>query len=89
MSLMRTTEEYRPLVRNSPTIKSLKKNIGNSYINDDNYDTDKMISSKFGESCWKALTPVLDNRKKDLCALNKKKYFLRETSSGKWKNYQS
>lgn len=84
MSFMRATTENRPLVQNSPSIKSLKKDGWTRYVNeDDNYDADKMISSKFGESCWKALTPVLDNRKKDFCAFNKKKYFLRETSSGK------
>lgn len=82
MGFMRMTEESRPLVSNSPTLKSLKKDDWKSYIIEDNYDTDKLISSKFGESCWKALTPVLDHRKKDLCAFNKKKYFLRETSSG-------
>lgn len=84
MSFMRTTEENRPLVQNSPTFKSLKKDVDGwgSYINESNYDTDKIISSKFGESCWKALTPVLDNRKKEICGFNKKKYFLRETSSG-------
>lgn len=84
MSFMRTTEENRPLVQNSPTLKSLKKDGWGSYINETNYDTDKIISSKFGESCWKALTPVLDNRKKEICGFNKKKYFLRETSSGEY-----
>lgn len=81
MSFMRATEESRPLVHT--VLKTPKKNGWNSLINDEsNYDTDKMVSSKFGESCRKSLTPVLDNRRKDTYGF-KKKYFLRETSSGK------
>lgn len=80
---MRTSEENRPLVQPTSTLKTPKKNGWSSLINDEcNYDADKMISSKFGESCWKSLTPVLDNRRRDTYAFNKKKYFLRETSSG-------
>lgn len=50
-------------------------------------DTDEIISSKFGDSCRKSLTSVLDNRRKDYCEFDLKRNFLRETSSGKF-SYQ-
>lgn len=84
MGLLRTTEESRPLVHNtsSPTSGSMHT-ISDGYVNEGICDPDKLISSKFGDSCRKSLTSVLDKGYKDNCEFDLKKNFLRETSSGK------
>lgn len=85
MGLLRTTEESRPLVHNtsSPTSESTQT-ISDGYVNEGICDPEKLISSKFGDSCRKSLTSVLDKGYKDTCEFDLKKNFLRETSSGKW-----
>lgn len=83
MGLLRTSEESRPLVLNtsSPTSGSLRT-ISDGYVNEGICDPDKMISSKFGDSCRRSLTSILDKSYKDSCEFELKKHFLRETSSG-------
>lgn len=83
MGLLRTSEESRPLVLNSPTSGSMHTIISDGYVNEGICDPDKIISSKFGDSCRKSLTSVLDKSYKDTCEFDLKKHFLRETSSGK------
>lgn len=64
--------------------------ISDGYVNEGICDPDKIISSKFGDSCRKSLTSVLDKSYKDSCEFDLKKHFLRETSSGKYdQNYFS
>lgn len=124
ISLLRSAEQYRPLINNfgnfstasssssasassastattNVTTKSTSTTnnyltastthipnatTGASYANETTIcygDTDEIISSKFGDSCRKSLTSVLDNRRKDYCEFDLKRNFLRETSSGK------
>lgn len=86
MGLLRTSEESRPLVLNtsSPTSGSLRT-ISDGYVNEGICDPDKIISSKFGDSCRRSLTSILDKSAyKDSCEFELKKHFLRETSSGKY-----
>lgn len=89
MGLMRMTEESRPLVLNTPsTTSGSTQTISDGYVNEGICDPDKIISSKFGDSCRKSLTSVLDRGYKDTCEMDLKTNFLRETSSGKlnWSN---
>lgn len=84
MGLLRTSEESRPLVLNtsSPTSGSMRT-ISDGYVNEGICDPDKIISSKFGDSCRRSLTSILDKSAyKDTCEFELKKHFLRETSSG-------
>lgn len=84
MGLLRTSEESRPLVLNTPSPTSGSMHtISDGYVNEGICDPDKIISSKFGDSCRKSLTSVLDKSYKDTCEFDLKKHFLRETSSGK------
>lgn len=84
MGLLRTSEESRPLVLNTPSPTSGSMHtISDGYVNEGICDPDKIISSKFGDSCRKSLTSVLDKSYKDSCEFDLKKHFLRETSSGK------
>lgn len=123
ISLLRSAEQYRPLINNfgnfstassssassastTATTKPATATATNNYLTastthipnattDASYtndticygDTDEIISSKFGDSCRKSLTSVLDNRRKDYCEFDLKRNFLRETSSGKF-SYQ-
>lgn len=83
MGLLRTSEESRPLVLNTPSPTSGSMHtISDGYVNEGICDPDKIISSKFGDSCRKSLTSVLDKSYKDTCEFDLKKRFLRETSSG-------
>lgn len=88
MGLMRTTEDSRPLVHNnasSPKSGSTQT-ICDGYVNEGISDPDlKLISSKFGDSCRKSLTSVMDKSHLDstACEFDFKKNLLRETSSGK------
>lgn len=89
MGLMRTTDDSRPLVHNnasSPKSGSTQT-ICDGYVNEGISDPDlKMISSKFGDSCRKSLTSVMDKSHLDssACEFDFKKNLLRETSSGKF-----
>lgn len=91
MGLLRTSEESRPLVLNTPSPTSGSMHtISDGYVNEGicDPDRDKIISSKFGDSCKKSLnmslTSVLDKSYKDTCEFDLKKHFLRETSSGEY-----
>lgn len=85
MGLLRTSEESRPLVLNTPSPTSGSMHtISDGYVNEGICDPDKIISSKFGDSCRKSLTSVLDKSYKDTCEFDLKKHFLRETSSGEY-----
>lgn len=89
MGLLRTSEESRPLVLNTPSPTSGSMHtISDGYVNEGICDPDKIISSKFGDSCRKSLTSVLDKSYKDTCEFDLKKHFLRETSSGKFVHAQ-
>ncbi|XP_031619743.1 uncharacterized protein LOC116338542 isoform X2 [Contarinia nasturtii] len=82
MGLLRTSEESRPLVLNTPSPTSGSMHtISDGYVNEGICDPDKIISSKFGDSCRKSLTSVLDKSYRDPCEFDLKKHFLRETSS--------
>lgn len=87
INLLKTTEEYRPLLRDSnspvsPTVSTTQIST-KYYTKSTNYEReDDIINSKFGDSCRKSLTSVLDNQKKDYCDFDLKRNFLRETSSG-------
>lgn len=63
MGLLRSTEDSRPLVHNnacSPTSGSTHT-ISDGYVNEAICDADlKLISAKFGDSCRKSLTSVMD-----------------------------
>lgn len=99
INLLRSTDEYRPLLCNSILLQRAKGTAERNYLSssstfipatsdsytDDNLpDADEMISSKFGDSCRKSLTSMLDNRRKDYHEIDLKPSFrLRETSSGK------
>lgn len=86
MGLLRSTEDSRPLVHNTPSPTSgSTQTISDGYVNEGICDPDKIISSKFGDSCRKSLTSVMDKGCVDSCEFNLKKNFLRETSSGKLK----
>lgn len=94
-SLLRSGDEYRPLINDNnfsnasnylsaSTAQILSKN--DNFIDDSVRDANEMIASKFGDSCRKSLTSVLlDNRRtKDYCDFDFKQSFLRETSSGNY-----
>lgn len=98
-SLLRSSDEYRPLINDNDILASNRNYLSASSahiygtqatnataINDyAGCDANEMIASRFGESCRKSLTSVvLDNRKgRDYCDFDLKQNFLRETSSGK------
>lgn len=85
MGLLRTTEESRPLVHNKSSPNSgSTQTICDGYVNEGICDPEKLISSKFGDSCRKSLTSVLDKGYKGSCEFDMKKHFLRETSSGEY-----
>lgn len=94
-SLLRSGDEYRPLINDNnfpnssnylsaSTAQILSKN--DNFIDDSLCDANEMIASKFGDSCRKSLTSVfLDNRRtKDYCDFDFKQTLLRETSSGNY-----
>ncbi|KAG4067496.1 hypothetical protein HA402_002773 [Bradysia odoriphaga] len=82
MGLLRSTEDSRPLVHNNPSPTSgSTQTISDGYVNEGICDPDKIISSKFGDSCRKSLTSVMDKGCVDTCEFDLKKNFLRETSS--------
>lgn len=88
MGLLRPTEDSRPLVHNtssSVTSSSASfQTISDGYVNEGICDPDKIITSKFGDSCRKSLMSVaIDNRYHQDNEFDFKKKFLRETSSGK------
>lgn len=101
INLLRSTEEYRPLLCSSVLLHKTKASIAKTYLStsstqlpsaadgyaDDQqfHDADEMISSKFGDSCRKSLTSMLDNRRRDYHEIDYRRNFgLRETSSGKY-----
>lgn len=63
MGLLRNTEDSRPLVHNnacSPTSDSTQT-ISDGYVNEAICEADlKLISAKFGDSCRKSLTSVME-----------------------------
>lgn len=84
MGLLRSTEDSRPLVNNTSTYTSGSSqtiSLSDGYVNEGICEPDKLISSKFGDSCRKSLTTlsVTDNSE-----FNYKRKFLRETCSGKF-----
>ncbi|XP_037944355.1 uncharacterized protein LOC119677157 [Teleopsis dalmanni] len=100
MGLLRTNEESRPLVNNitpstncttSTTNSTIKQSqaasnqvYSNGYINEEAFEPEKFIASKFGDSCRQSLTaiPMLDTLNlNDNSEFNLKKRYLRETSS--------
>lgn len=87
MGLLRASEDSRPLVHSTPSPTSgSTQTISDGYVNEGICDPDlKIISSKFGDSCRKSLTSVMDKGCHDTsgCEFDFKKNFLRETSSGK------
>lgn len=86
MGLLRSTEECRPLVHSTPSPNSgSTQTISDGYVNEGICDPEKLISSKFGDSCRQSLTSILD--KADVNEFDFKKKCIRETSSGKLKNF--
>ncbi|XP_055841359.1 EGFR adapter protein [Episyrphus balteatus] len=88
MGLLRSHEENRPLVNNSSTstlkTKTSTQMLSNGYINDEAFEPEKFISSKFGDSCRQSLTaiPMMDALNlNDNSEFTLKKRYLRETSS--------
>ncbi|XP_011185374.1 EGFR adapter protein [Zeugodacus cucurbitae] len=94
MGLLRSNEESRPLVSigtptcttNTNTLHSSTSNkiYSNGYINEEAFEPEKFIASKFGDSCRQSLTaiPMLDTvNLNDNSEFNLKKRYLRETSS--------
>ncbi|XP_054733862.1 EGFR adapter protein-like [Anastrepha obliqua] len=97
MGLLRSNEESRPLVGVDPTntahntLNNSKLNsstsnkiYSNGYINEEAFEPEKFIASKFGDSCRQSLTaiPMLDTvNLNDNSEFNLKKRYLRETSS--------
>lgn len=100
MGLLRSNEESRPLVSiGAPTSttntnalcnarlnsSTSNKIYSNGYINEEAFEPEKFIASKFGDSCRQSLTaiPMLDTvNLNDNSEFNLKKRYLRETSSG-------
>ncbi|XP_069968220.1 EGFR adapter protein [Bactrocera oleae] len=99
MGLLRSNEESRPLVSigtptgttNTNTLCNARlhnsasnKIYSNGYINEEAFEPEKFIASKFGDSCRQSLTaiPMLDTvNLNDNTEFNLKKRYLRETSS--------
>uniref|UniRef100_W8C5E5 Tensin-4 n=1 Tax=Ceratitis capitata TaxID=7213 RepID=W8C5E5_CERCA len=99
MGLLRSNEESRPLVSiptptsttNTNTLCNAKLHsstsnqiYSNGYINEEAFEPEKFIASKFGDSCRQSLTaiPMLDTvNLNDNSEFNLKKRYLRETSS--------
>ncbi|CAD7082326.1 unnamed protein product [Hermetia illucens] len=85
MGLLRPTEESRPLVHNtSSSLNSgSSQTISDGYVNEGICEPEKLISSKFGDSCRQSLTaiPLETHHFHDNSEFNFKKKFLRETSS--------
>ena len=93
MGLFGSTEDSRPLVHNNSTATTLKncgstQTISDGYVNEGICEpSEKIISSKFGDSCRQSLTaiPTLDTHHfLDNSEFNFKKKYLRETSSGEY-----
>lgn len=83
MGLLRSAEDSRPLVRNtsSSITSGSSHTISDGYVNEGICDPEKIISSKFGDSCRKSLMSMsIDSRCSD-SEFDFKKKFLRETSS--------
>ncbi|XP_055688729.1 EGFR adapter protein-like [Lutzomyia longipalpis] len=84
MGLLRATEESRPLVRNagSSVTSGSTHTICDGYVNEGICDPERIISSKFGDSCRKSLMSMtMDTRADSHHEFSFKKNFLRETSS--------
>ncbi|XP_055378931.1 probable serine/threonine-protein kinase cdc7 [Condylostylus longicornis] len=88
MGFLKSTEDSRPLVHihSSPgTNCSPSRTASDGYVNEAICEPDKIISSKFGDSCRQSLTalPMLDSRHyhDSHSEFNFKKKYLRETSS--------
>lgn len=82
MGLLRTTEDSRPLVNNKSKYTSGSSqtiSMSDGYVNEGICEPDKLISSKFGDSCRKSLTALSAT---DSSEFNYKRKFLRETCSG-------
>lgn len=71
LGLLRSTDEYRPLMQNKSSPPSPTKNFfddvthDNNYRNNHNktlYDLNKIISHKFGDSCRQSLNSVSDTK---------------------------
>lgn len=86
MGLLRSAEDSRPLVHTTSSVTSgSSQTISDGYVNEGICDPDKIISSKFGDSCRKSLMSMtLDNSRCTDNEFDFKKHFLRETSSGKF-----
>lgn len=87
MGLLRTTEDSRPLVHTSSSLNSCSsQTTSDGYVNEAICEPDKIISSRFGDSCRQSLTalPTLNSthRPQDHNEFNFKRKYLRETSSG-------
>lgn len=85
MGLLRAAEDSRPLVHNtsSSVTSGSSQTISDGYVNEGICDPDKIISSKFGDSCRKSLMSMqLDNSRCSDSEFDFKKHYLRETSSG-------
>lgn len=86
MGLLRSTEDSRPLVHttSSSVTSGSSQTISDGYVNEGICDPDKIISSRFGDSCRKSLMSMtlLDNSRCTESEFDFKKNYLRETSSG-------
>lgn len=86
MGLLRSAEDSRPLVHttSSSVTSGSSQTISDGYVNEGICDPDKIISSKFGDSCRKSLMSMtlLDNSRCTESEFDFKKHYLRETSSG-------
>ncbi|KAL5291016.1 hypothetical protein ACFFRR_010432 [Megaselia abdita] len=81
MGLLRSTEDSRPLMNNTSTYTSGSSQtmcMSDGYVNEGICEPDKLISSKFGDSCRKSLTTLSAT---DSSEFNYKRKFLRETCS--------
>ena len=86
MGLKRSTEDSRPLVHtNSSSLNSYtSQNISDGYVNEAICDPDKLISTRFGDSCRQSLTDLKGSPcNQDQNEFGYQKPFLRKTCSGK------
>lgn len=87
MGLKRCTEDSRPLVHtNSSSLNSsyTSQNISDGYVNEAICDPDKLISTRFGDSCRQSLTDLKGAPfNQDQNEFSYQKSFLRKTCSGK------
>lgn len=83
MGLLRSAEDSRPLVRNtsSSITSGSSHTISDGYVNEGICDPEKLISSKFGDSCRKSLMSMSIGSRCSDNEFDFKKNFLRETSS--------